>query len=107
MKIGELSHRVTVQAPEYTRSTDGSTTITYVGSTTIWARVNMLNSNENVQAEKQTVTNNIEVLVRYNVITEAITEKYQLVWDGKSYGITGIIDDRSKESRTINATLIL
>lgn len=106
MKIGQLRHRVTIQAPEYTRATDGSTTINYVGSTTIWAQVKMLGQVEGDQASKQTSTTNIEVLVRYNTITELINQKYQLVWDGVSYGITGITDDERKTSRTIIANAI-
>ncbi len=49
---------------------------------------------------------NILVLVRYNVISETVTEKYQLVWEGNIYAITGVTTDERKTSRTIIARKI-
>jgi SPP1 family predicted phage head-tail adaptor len=106
MKIGTLRHRVTIQAPTYTRATDGSTAITYSGSLTIWANVIMDGQSESIQSDKKTSTETITVIVRYSNVTEPITEKYQLVWNGSSYGITGIVNDERLIMRTIKADKI-
>lgn len=106
MKIGALRHRVTIQVPSYARATDGSNTITYTGSVSVWARVAETGSTKNIQAEKETVQSDIEVLVRYNGFTSAINEKYQLVWEGNGYQIVGITTSEKKESRTIRANKI-
>jgi head-tail adaptor len=106
MRIGNLRHRVTIQAPTYTRGTDGSNLITYSGSTTLFAQVKILGQSEGIVAEKLTSNKSIEVLLRYNIISSTITEKYQLVWEGSTYGITGVINDERLTSITINATEI-
>lgn len=106
MRAGKLNHRITIQSPVYTRATDGSNTITYTGTTTIWANVREAGGNKTTAAEKESAVYDLEVLVRYNVITEAITEKYQLIYNGQTYEIMNVISDEYSTSRTIKAVKI-
>jgi phosphoribosylformylglycinamidine (FGAM) synthase-like amidotransferase family enzyme len=62
--------------------------------------------NETIDATKQTVTSNLTVVVRYSNLTSGINPTYQLVYNGSSYMIKGIITDERKIYRTITAKLI-
>lgn len=106
MIIGKLRHRVTIQQPSVTRGTDGSNNITYSGAITIWAQVREATQTEAEIANKITLTSDIEVIVRYNLLTTAINAKSRLVWQEQNYLINGIVDDERKIYRTIRASLI-
>lgn len=106
MRAGKLYHRITIQAPTYTRGADGSNTITYTGTTTIWANVKEVGGNKVITAEKDTAVYDLDILVRYNVITETINEKYQIIYNGQTYEVTNAATDETSTSRTIKAVKI-
>jgi head-tail adaptor len=106
MIIGKLRHRVTIQQPTVARGTDGSNTITYTGAITVWAQVREVNQNKGEVGTKITTTSNLEVIMRYNLLSTAIDTNSQLVWEGSNYMVEGVVDDERKIYRTINARLI-
>jgi len=106
MIIGKLRHRVTIQQPIVGRGTDGSNTITYSGSTSIWAQVREANQNETEIGTKITVTSGLEIIVRYSVLAEAINAKSRLIWEEREYMVHGVLTDEKKIYRTISASLI-
>ncbi|MED7639477.1 UNVERIFIED_CONTAM: hypothetical protein DV093_08490, partial [Bifidobacterium animalis subsp. lactis] len=85
MIIDKLIHRVTIQQQSVTVAADGSRQISYTGAITIWAQCREVNEGKSEVATKLTTTSNLEVIVRYNLLTLAITTSSRLVWEGRNY----------------------
>ena len=101
MIIGKLRDRVTIQQKTITRRTDGSNAISYSGNITVWAQVKDMGTSVIESGNKDTERGVLEVIVRRNLLTDAITNESRLVFNDDEYIVESVMNDERKIYKTI------
>lgn len=89
MQAGKRNHIVTIQAKTPATGEYGGTTYTWATFATVWAAIMPLRGRDLVAA--QAAQN--ETTVRFNIRwISGLTESMRIVYNGKNYDITALID---------------
>ena len=93
MRAGTLRHVVTIQTPSVTKNTRGVEVVTWPTSVTVRADVRTLTGRELVANDQVTPIAQHQITLRYRT---GITTKHRVVWDGRYFGITAVLESDNR-----------
>lgn len=100
IKAGSMDRRITIQTKGVTYDTSGSEIITYTDIATVWANVDDKREKEGTEGKQLTASETTTFTVRYRT---DVTPIDQIVYESKTYDITGISEIGRREGLAINA----
>ena len=89
MIIGKLRHRLTLKSPTQTVETDGTPTVSYSTSTTVWGSLRPLSGKEISAAEQISEEVNYRSIIRYN---SSIQSEWRVENDSKTYEVISVMN---------------
>lgn len=92
MKQYNRDRRLTVQYLGEVQLPSGEIVEDWLPYGTFWAHVEQLRGRELFAAQQVKAENQTRAIMLYNSLTKGISQKMQAVVDGKTYGITSVID---------------
>ena len=81
MRIGELRHRVKLQAPTVTRGAAGGAVKSFATDSTVWASINTLSGREYLAIGQTQNESTLKIVIRYHA---TIKDTWRLVDAGDS-----------------------
>ena len=87
--IGELRHRIELQAPTVSTGEDGEASTTYKTYATVWAHVAPISGNERWRRELVGSTVIYRIYCRYR---DDVSTKDRVVWGGRVLEIVAVLD---------------
>ena len=92
MQSGKLRHRITLERASESKDEWGEITKTWTEFGKRWSRAVPLSGKESFSEAHEIATIDLRVELRHDSLTETITAKDRVVWDGNTYDIETPID---------------
>jgi SPP1 family predicted phage head-tail adaptor len=101
MRAGKLNQRISIISPHSTsRSAAGAPVVTYsTALKDIWAQVEPLGGRESFHGSYRWADSDIRVTIRYTTVT--IEPRYNIVWQGSTYNIQGVVDSSAAHKELV------
>jgi len=87
--IGDIRHRVTLQAPAKAPDGMGGFTVTWTDAATVWAAIWPVSASETIQAAQTGMTITHRIRIRYRAVLKA---SWRISWGGRYFNIVSVID---------------
>ena len=87
-RIGQMNQRVAIKQLAETTDVGPGKTVAWSTLDTVWAQVEPVNADEQIQGQGQASTADYRVRLRYR---SDLTPAHRLLWDGKTLQILGVL----------------
>lgn len=103
-RIGRMDQQIALQSVAEAVNTYGERVETWTTAATVWARVEYLalRSKESEQAGQEQAQRQVQFTIR----DRTVTEKYRVVYDGRTYDIESIARSNDRQFLTLTCTQI-
>lgn len=93
MKIGDLTHRITIQYSTRVADGMGGWVISWLDAGTVYAAIWPVSANEIIQAQAPTMVVTHRIRIRYRNVMKA---GWRISWAGRYFNIVSIVDTDMK-----------
>jgi len=103
MDAGALDRRITIQTYAITRNADNEPVEGFTDLATVWASVNYVSDAERVRAAEVGASISVRFQIRYSATVAGIDAKDRVVFEGKTFDISGVKEIGRREGLEISA----
>jgi SPP1 family predicted phage head-tail adaptor len=93
MNIGELSHRITIQAPIKTPDGMGGNSIVWTDIATVYAAISPLSARRKTEALQSGINATHDIKIRYR---RPMKSSWRIAYQGRYFSISGIVDPKEE-----------
>lgn len=103
MEAGKLDRRITLQRYGITYNADNEPIEGFADLATVWASVQYASDGEKIRAAEVGATISIRFQIRYSSTVAGINPKDRVIYDGKTFDISGVKELGRREGLEISA----
>jgi len=101
MNPGKMDRRITIESRTMDRDAAGGRTEAWTTAAEVWAELVTRKSKEAAAADSERPMDSRTFRIRFRTITE---HNHRVIYDGKTFNITGISEEGRKQTLLIEAT---